>query len=158
MSRKKHKRFRDDNTENSKNFEQAKTKLAQEFKKISNRMKDRNHKLSRKLVNIFDLIAYEDLKLKKMSEKKPNQKRKINKYTVKSLQQTSLGMLGNFTIYKVQETGKWIVFVNPRDTSQTCSKCHQKSLIKQELNDRIFICAFCKNELDRDINSDKSIP
>jgi len=49
-------------------------------------MKDRNHKLSRKLVNVFDLIAYEDLKLKKMSEKKANQKRKINKYTVKSLQ------------------------------------------------------------------------
>jgi putative transposase len=69
-------------------------------------MKDRNHKLSRKLVNVFDLIAYEDLKLKKMSKKKPNQKRKINKYTVKSLQQASLRMLGDFTTYKVQETGK----------------------------------------------------
>ena len=66
-------------------------------------------------------------------------------------------MLGDFTTYKVQETGKWIVFVNPKDTSQTCSKCHQKSLIKQELNDRIFICAFCENELDRDINSAKNI-
>jgi len=120
-------------------------------------MKDRNHKLSRKLVNVFDLIAYEDLKLKKMSEKKPNQKRKINKHTVKSLQQASLRMLGDFTTYKVQETGKWIVFIDPRDTSQTCSKCHQKSLIKQELNDRIFICADCKLELDRDINSSKNI-
>jgi putative transposase len=104
--RKKHKRFKEDNTENSKNFKQAKLKLVREFKKISNRMKDRNHKLSRKLVNIFDLIAYEDLKLKKMSEKKPNQKRKINKYTVKSLQQASL----------MQETGKQIVFINPKDT------------------------------------------
>src|SRR5437764_363936 len=62
-------------------------------------------------------------------------------------------MLGDFTTYKVKETGKWIVFVDSKDTSQTCSKCHQKSLIKQELNDRIFTCAFCKNELDRDINS-----
>jgi len=157
MSRKQHKRFKDDNTENSKWFERVRLKLAHEFKKISNRMKDRNHKLSRKLVNVFDLIAYEDLKLKKMSKKKPNQKRKINKYTVKSLQQASLRMLGDFTTYKVQETGKWIVFVDPKDTSQTCSKCHQKSLIKQELNDRIFICANCENVLDRDINSAKNI-
>ena len=77
MSRKKHKRFKDDNTENSKKFEQAKLKLAHEFKKISNRMKDRNHKLSRKLVNVFYLIAYEDLKLKKMSEKKDKFKIKV---------------------------------------------------------------------------------
>ena len=157
MSRKKHKRFKENNSENSKGFERTRLKLAHEFKKISNRMKDRNHKLSRKLVNVFDLIAYEDLKLKKMSEKKPNQKRKINKYTAKSLQQASLRMLGDFTTYKVQETGKWIVFINPKDTSQTCSKCHQKSLIKQELNDRTFICAFCRLELDRDINSAKNI-
>ena len=120
-------------------------------------MKDRNHKLSRKLVNIFDLIAYEDLRLKKMSEKKPNQKRKINKYTVKSLQQTSLRTLGDFVTYKVKETGKWIEFVNPHNTSKRCSKCGE---INEKLKDEeMFVCPNprCDNELDRDVNAAKNI-
>lgn len=30
-------------------------------------------------------------------------------------------------------------------------------VIKQELNDRTFVCAFCESELDRDINSAKNV-
>ena len=40
-------------------------------------MKDRNHKLSRKLVDKFDLIGLEDLKSKAMTERKENKKRKL---------------------------------------------------------------------------------
>ena len=37
--------------------------------KVSNRMKDLNHKISRKLVNKFDLIAFEKLKLRELRVK-----------------------------------------------------------------------------------------
>ncbi|MEG7978454.1 MAG: transposase [Mollicutes bacterium UO1] len=52
-------------------------------KRVSNRMKDLNHKLSRKLVNKFDLITFEKLNpgemVKKVDEK--GKKRKVKKYT-----------------------------------------------------------------------------
>ena len=47
-------------------------------KRVSNRMKDLNHKLSRKLVNKFDLIAFEKLNPSEMV-KKTN--KKVGKYT-----------------------------------------------------------------------------
>ena len=52
-------------------------------KRVSNRMKDLNHKLSRKLVNKFDLIAFEDLNPSEMVKKvdKKGKKRKVGKYT-----------------------------------------------------------------------------
>ena len=46
--------------------------------RISNRMKDLNHKLSRKLVNKFDLIAFEKLEPSKMVNK---ENKKVGKYT-----------------------------------------------------------------------------
>jgi transposase len=55
----------------------------------------------------------------------------------------------------VQETGKWIDFVNPHNTSKRCSKCGE---INEKLKDEeLFICPHCDNELDRDVNAAKNI-
>jgi len=108
LSRKQHKRFKNDKTKSSKNHEKVKRKLFKECQRLTNRVKDRNHKLSRKIVDKFDLIVYEDLKLKKMVEKRnaKDKKRKINKYTAKGLKEVSLKMISDFTIYKAKEAGK----------------------------------------------------
>ena len=47
--------------------------------------------------------------------------------------------------------------VNPRDTSQTCSGCGQKSPKKLTLRDRTFDCGFCGMSLDRDVNAARNI-
>ena len=47
--------------------------------------------------------------------------------------------------------------VNPRDTSQTCSGCGQKSPKKLTLRDRTFTCGFCGMSLDRDVNAARNI-
>ena len=47
--------------------------------------------------------------------------------------------------------------VDPRDTSQTCSCCGQKSPKKLTLRDRIFHCGFCGASLDRDVNAARNI-
>jgi transposase len=46
-------------------------------------MKDLNHKLSRKLVNKFDLLAFEKLETSKMVKKvdEKRKRRKVGKYT-----------------------------------------------------------------------------
>ena len=47
--------------------------------------------------------------------------------------------------------------VNPRNTSQTCSGCGQKSPKKLTLRDRTFDCGFCGLSLDRDVNAARNI-
>ena len=47
--------------------------------------------------------------------------------------------------------------VNPRNTSQACSCCGQKSPKKLTLRDRTFHCGFCGASLDRDVNAARNI-
>ena len=47
--------------------------------------------------------------------------------------------------------------VDPRNTSQLCSNCGQKSPKKLTLRDRIFHCGFCGASLDRDMNAARNI-
>jgi putative transposase len=125
LSRKQQPRFKGDKTKSSKNHEKSKKKLVKECQLLTNRVKDRNHKITRKIVDKFNLVVYEDLKLKKMKEKKNKwgKKRKISKYSVKGLQEASLSQIANFTLYKAKEAGKWVHFVNPSNTSKKCFKC-----------------------------------
>ncbi|CAG8582042.1 3368_t:CDS:2 [Racocetra fulgida] len=87
----------------SKNYQEKKLELARKHEKISNRMKDRNHKLSRKL-----------------------------------------------------ETGKEVIVVNPKNTTQRCSQCGKlvNPKIKREVE--IYNCS-CGLVLDRDVNAAKNV-
>jgi len=58
---------------------------------------------------------------------------------------------------KVEETGQRVIKGNPAYTSQDCSRCYKRTLVKLELKDRTFICVFCGLELDRDVNSARNI-
>ena len=159
LSRKQQPRFKEDKTKSSKNHGKAKKKLVKECQRLTNRVKDRNHKITRRIVDKFDLIVYEDLKLKKMTEKKNKQgkKRKISKYSVKGLKEASLSMIKDFSIYKAKEAGKWVHFVNPKNTSKRCFKC--KTINKDLEKERWFVCvnSNCGYENDRDVNAAKNI-
>jgi len=156
LSLKKHRRSKDDKTKNSKHFEKARLKLMKAFRQVVRRINDRNHKLSRKITDKFDLIAYEIWKLSEAFEKK-DKKRKFTKYTVKGL--SELGITDFFTKldYKAKAKGKIVYPVEPRNTSKRCFECKiiNSNLEKQ----RWFICAnpLCDYEADRDINASKNI-
>ncbi|KLL05306.1 MAG: transposase IS605 [Mycoplasmataceae bacterium RV_VA103A] len=140
----------------SKNYQKKKLELARKHEKISNQIKDRNHKISRKLVNKFDLIGLEDLKVKEMTERKPNQKRKVNRYLAKSIIRASWNQLAQFFSYKVKETGKEVIVVNPKNTTQRCSSCGKLANPKVERDIEIYNCS-CGLILDRDVNAAKNI-
>ena len=122
------------------------------------RINDRNHKLSRKIVDKFDLIAIEDLKLSKAFEKpKKKQKRKFSKYTVKSLSELGISDFFAKLKYKAEMKGKIVYSVDPKNTSKACFEC---DTINQNLGrKRWFICASsrCNYEKDRDVNASKNI-
>ncbi|CAI2194024.1 10383_t:CDS:2, partial [Funneliformis geosporum] len=156
LSRKQHKRNEEDLTEKSKNFEKARLKLMKAFRKVVCRINDLNHKLSKKIVDKFDLIAYEDWKLSKAFEKKDKQ-RKFSKYTVKGLSELRIADFFAKLDYKAKLKGKITYPVRPEYTSKTCFNCKEinPNLEKQ----RWFICAnpLCNYEADRDINASKNI-
>ena len=111
--------------------------------KQGNRRKDRNHKISRKLVENYKTIFYSDDNFKGMTKK-----------FGKSVSEASLGQLIGMITYKGNICGRTIVPVNSRFTTMTCSSCGAISGPKgwDGLAVRQWGCA-CGAQHDRDINA-----
>ena len=129
----------------SNNRNKQKQKVAKIHLKIRNQRQDFQHKLSRKLVNKYDLIAYEDLNIKGMVR---------NKHFSKSIGDVSWNGFCNMLKYKAEERGSWAIPVSPRHTSQMCSNCGE--IVQKLLWVRRHKCK-CGLEIDRDENASLNI-
>jgi len=54
-----------------------------------------------------------------------------------------------------KDAGREFIAVNPKDTSQLCSRCH--SIVSKDLSVRIHSCPVCGLVLDRDLNASFNI-
>ena len=127
----------------SMNRMEARVRVAKISIHISNQRNDFSQKLSRKLVNNHNFIAYEDLDIANMLK---------NHKLAKSIADASWGILINNTIYKAERAGKYCIKVNPRNTSKTCSYCGN-IIDEQTLDDREYHCSKCGLIMDRDDNA-----
>lgn len=132
--------------ENVKHKRKIKKAIAKIYTKVENQRKDFNHKLSRKIVNAYDIICLEDIQSSKIMTKIAN----INSRIL----DVGLCQLKTFITYKAENAGKVIVLVNPAYTTQTCSECGY--LTPKELSEREHKC-ICGLTLCRDINAAKNI-
>ncbi len=107
-------------------------------RKIRNQRKDFAHKLSRTLVDTYDHIKFEDLQIKNMVQ---------NHHLAKSISDAGWYQLMNFTNYKAEYAGKFVEFVNPAGTSQTCI-CGFS--VPKDLSVRIHGCPSCGLVMGRD--------
>lgn len=126
----------------SNNRNKQRLRVGRIHRKIKNQRKDFNHKLSRKLVNAYDVIVFEQLRITNMVR---------NSRLAKSIHDASWGQLIQFTNYKAEEAGKEVVLVDPKNTSQNCSKCGNG--VPKDLSVRIHDCPYCGLKLDRDHNA-----
>jgi len=124
----------------SKNRKKARLKLTKLHEKITNQRLDFLHKITNNLVNAYDGIALEDLKVSSMK----------NKYLQFSINDVSWYKFRKLLTYKAEEAGCKLDFVNPRDTSKKCSSCNK--LQEMPLSKRIYNCS-CGNLMSRDLNS-----
>lgn len=127
---------------NSNNRKKQRVMAAKVHTKIKNTRQTYLHQVSRKLVNTYDLIALEDLKIANMVR---------NPSLSKSIYDCSWSTLIHMLTYKAEEAGKLVVKVNPRNTSQECSGCH--NIVKKTLGQRIHDCPHCGICIDRDHNA-----
>ena len=69
----------------------------------------------------------------------------------KSIADVSWGMMVQATQNKAEEAGSQVVLVNPKNTTQFCSRCGK--IVRKELSDRVHDCPFCGLIMDRDQNA-----
>lgn len=125
----------------------ARTKL----KKLAGRerrfVSDTNHRLSKVIAESdFKVFAIENLeKIKQNKGKRFN--RRLGNWSFRQFEA--------FLSYKTEALGKRVIRVNPRYTSQNCSKCGHCE--KANRNISKFKCKNCKFELNADLNAARNI-
>ena len=121
----------------------ARRKLCKIYERITNKRDNFSHQESRKLIDNYDLVILEDLKIDKMLQ---DGFRNLNK----NICDVSWSDFVNKCIYKAEEAGKHIIKVPPENTTQKCSNCNK--IVKKSLRDRVHKCE-CGSNLDRDLNA-----
>jgi putative transposase len=124
------------------NRRKALIKVQRQHMHIANQRGDVLHKLSFQLVKGFDVIGVEKLRIKDMVR---------NKRLSKSILDAGWGLFKQLLTSKAESAGREVVFVNPSNTSKTCSSCG-KRFTKLDLSVRWVECS-CGLSLDRDHNA-----
>ena len=126
-----------------KNHEKRMKKSAKAQRKVANKRHDYLHKLTKKLVETYDVIVLEDLKVKNMLK---------NHKLAKAISNASWATFVRFLRYKCEWYGKLFILVPPHYTSRICHQCGWDSG-KKPLNVREWTCPHCHKTHDRDINA-----
>ena len=132
----------------SNNREKAKLKVSKFHKKVRNQRSDYQHKVSRELVNKYNIICLETLKVKNMLK---------NRRLSKAISDTSWNSFISKIEYKVAENQGYLVKIDKfYPSSKTCSNC---GCVKKELklSERTYKCDECGFTIDRDLNASINI-
>ena len=135
----------------AKNYQKAKRMGAKYHEKIRNSRKDYLQKVTTAIIEEYDFIAVEDLRVKGMLNK---DNIKLNNHAIAS---QSWYELRTMFEYKSDWYGRTFVKVNPKYTSQDCSNCHERTGPKNDLSVRHWACSNCQTKHDRDINAGRNI-
>jgi putative transposase len=126
----------------TKEREKAKRAVQHIHARIANRRKDFAHKLSRYLVDVFQVVVFEDLNVQGMVR---------NHSLAKSISDAAWNQTIQYTTYKAECADRLFLKVNPAYTSQDCSTCGDR--VKKSLSQRVHSCPKCGLEIDRDLNA-----
>jgi transposase len=118
--------------------------VARLLERQANRRRDRNHKISRKLVENYGTIFYSDDNFKEMARR-----------FGKSVAEAGLNQLIGMMTYKCRTGGRKIMPVNSFRTTMTCSACGALTgpAGLSGLAVRQWECSACGAVHDRDVNS-----
>jgi putative transposase len=122
----------------SRNRRKAGRRVAHLHERITAQRKDFAHRESRKLVERFDLIGFEQLNIKGLARS----------LFAKSIKDAAWGMFLWFVTYKAANAGKYAIGVIPNGTSQECPFCG--AIAPKRLSERVHRCVNGCPVIDRD--------
>jgi len=125
----------------SNNRDRFRIRLARAYETLTNSRDDYLHKVSNYYIQNYDTIAMEDFKITKMV------KGKFGKHILDA----GWGKLRQYLTYKAENTGKSVMLVDYKGTTQRCSQCG--TIVPKDLSQREHSCSFCGFESSRDYNS-----
>jgi putative transposase len=120
--------------------------LAKAHQHIRNQRRDSHHQEAGKLVRQYDVIYYEDLRVRNMVR---------NHHLAKSISDAGWRAFLTILTFKAESAGKRVQAVSPAFTSQTCSGCGV--LVSKGLSVRWHECPDCGTSLHRDHNAARNI-
>ncbi|MDG6935689.1 MAG: transposase [Nitrososphaerota archaeon] len=119
----------------SKRYRETQLKLQKEYEHLANTRKDIANKVGSYLVTNFALVSFQDDNI-----------RGWERLWGEIVGATALGNVKTFL------NGHGAQEIDPfYPSTQECSQCHKRTKIP--LSQRIFICPYCGNVIDRDLNS-----
>ncbi len=130
--------------EDTPEYQKTLTKLVHKYKKLRNYRNDLFHKISKSISEHYNNIYMEDLSVKEMTEAS-------FKGMKKSFRDAGWNIFTKMIVYKVEETGNNVIFVNPAYTSQLCSSCG--TMVPKDLSVRTHVCTKCGLIMSRDQNA-----
>ncbi len=131
--------------------------LARQREREANRRRDRAHKLSRVLVERFDLIAVEELRMRNMVRsargtlESPGRSVRAKSSLNREIADQGWAQFLSFLAYKAEEAGTRVVRVDPANTSRTCSGCGAVDARSRQAER--FHCTACGHIADADVNA-----
>ena len=132
----------------SNNREKAKLKVNKVYSKVKNQRNDYQHKISREIVDKYNIVCLETLKVKNMVK---------NRRLSKSISDVSWSSFIEKLSYKVAENQGYLVKIDAYyPSSKTCSNC---GCVKEslKLSERVYHCNECGFTIDRDLNASINI-
>lgn len=146
-------RFRHMRALQSKGTKSAKRRLRQIRHKRARFRRDCNHVLSKRIVRSApqgSTIAVENLTniRTRTKQRGREQRRRMHSWSFAQLRQ--------FLTYKAEERGCTVVGVDPRHTSQQCSKCGHTARNNRR-SQAVFMCHACGFHLNADLNAARNI-
>jgi putative transposase len=145
----------------SQRRKKAVARVAAQHRKVRDTRRDYLHKLSRRIVDVNDVIVLEHLKItnlvrrpKLLPEDAPNgaaAKAGLNN----SILDAGWGVLQDMLTYKAESAGAEVVLVNPRNTSRTCHACRHCAAGNRD--GEKFVCLKCGHTAHADTNAAQNI-
>lgn len=143
----------------SKGTKSAKRHLKQLSQRQARFHRDCDHVLSKQIVASTlpgATIVLENLTNIRETSKIGRGKNNKNVQTKRKVHSWTFAQLYGFIAYKGQECGIRVEKIDPRHTSQTCSKCGHQARNNRR-SQSLFLCRKCKYSLNADLNASKNI-
>ena len=129
--------------------EKARKVIGKVYRKVNNQRSNFLHQESRKLVNRYETLVFEDLSIQKMVQERPWHA--LNR----TILDASWDKFVFLCSYKAENAGGKVIKVNPKNTTKMCSRCG--ALVDKDLSERIHLCPICWLKIDRDFNASLNI-